>query len=441
MTDSPDPDAPDHKVDDNPDLAGFLHSESPRRRGEPDPTESLRRPPPPPGDPGDAAAGESTGDVRDLQKSLVERIADVDDDRRRTSVQLRKALETHRDEIRAQRQRDHTALLVLTGIGIVLLAAVLLLFNQLFQTRSSLEERLAQLEGAAAAPQDSAPAVSDAPAASDAIEDLQQRMQRLEQGAEADTGTEDVAARLERLEAQAQPAGSMGKLDERLTRLEQRGSSTSAEAAPIEEIDELADAIEAIGDRLTALEGRLGRLADAGATGASAQTGAAAEDAPQAAELTAAVAAAEQRLEDQLAQKLAALSTQIGALREQLAAPPVSEASAAAAETAAEPTEAEAGAEGRLTTAAGTIALQLAGFPSRAAIDRFIARQPLPERVYLTVDTWRGRSWYGLVHSLHPDMEAAEGARAQLPPQLARLDIWLRELPAGSRLQILDGRP
>lgn len=433
MTDSPDPDAPDHKEDDNPDLAGFLHSESPRRRSEPDPTESLRRPPPPPGDPGDdGAAGDSTGDVRDIQKSLVERIADVDDDRRRTSVQLRKALETHRDEIRAQRQRDHTALLVLTGIGIILLAAVLLLFNQLFQTRGSLEERLAQLEDAAGAPQRSAPA------ASDVIGELQQRMERLEQRAEADTGTEDVTARLARLEAQGQPAGNMGKLDERLARLEQRGPSTSAEAAPIEEIDELADAIEAIGDRLTALEGRLGRLAEARATGAVAEPGAAAAAAPDAGDVTATVAAAEQRLQDQLAQKLAALSTQIGALRERLAALP---ASAAAAETAAETTEAEAAADGSLTTATDTIALQLAGFPSRAAIDRFIARQPLPERVYLTVDTWRGRSWYGLVHSLHPDMEAAEGARAQLAPQLARLDIWLRELPAGSRLQILDGSP
>ncbi|MBK1630797.1 hypothetical protein CKO31_08580 [Thiohalocapsa halophila] len=436
MTDSPDPDAPDHKEDDNPDLAGFLHSESPRRRSEPDPTESLRRPPPPPGDPGDdAAAGPATEDVRDLQKSLVERIADVDDDRRRTSVQLRKALETHRDEIRAQRQRDHTALLVLMGIGIILLAAVLLLFNQLIQTRSSLEERLAQLEGAAAAPQ------SSAPAAPGAVSDMQQRIDRLEQRLSGASDTEDLRTRLARLEAQAQPAGTMGKLDERLSRLEQRAPSTGVDAAPIEDIDELADAIEAIGDRLTALEGRLGQLAEGRATAASAEPGSAAEAAPDAADLTAAVAAAEQRLDDRLAQRLAALSTQIGALRERFAALPTGTDTTAAAETAAEPTEAEAGADGSLTTAAGTIALQLAGFPSRAAIDRFIARQPLPERVYLTVDSWRGRSWYGLVHSLHPDMAAAEDARAQLPSELTRLDIWLRELPAGSRLQILDGRP
>jgi DamX protein len=233
----------------------------------------------------------------------------------------------------------------------------------------------------------------------------------------------------------------MGKLDERLTRLEQRGPRTDVEAAPIEEIDELADAIEAIADRLTALEGRLGQLADARADGATAAPGGAAEDLSDAADLTVAIAAAEQRLEDQLAQKLAALSTQIGALRNRLADLPASQGRTTPTETTAEPTAADAGAEGSLTTAAGTIALQLAGFPSRAAIDRFIARQPLPERVYLTVDTWRGRSWYGLVHSLHPDMGAAEDARAQLPDQLARLDIWLRELPAGSRLQILDGRP
>jgi len=377
MTDSPDPDAPDHKEDDNPDLAGFLHSESPQRRSEPDPTESLRRPPPPPGDPGDdAAAGPATEDVRDIQKSLVERIADVDDDRRRTSVQLRKALKTHRDEIRAQRQRDHTALLVLTGIGIILLAAVLLLFNQLMQTRSSLEERLAQLEGAAATPQ------SSAPAAPGAVSEMQERIDRLEQRLSATAETEDLRTRLARLEAQAQPAAITGKLDERLSRLEQRAPSTGAEAAaPIEDIDELADAIEAIGDRLTALEGRLGQLAEGRAAAASAEPASPAEAAPDAADLTAAVAAAEQRLEDQVAQRLAALSTQIRALRERLAALPAGIDSPAAAETAAEPTEAEAGADGSLTTAAGTIAVQLAGFPSRAAIDRFIARQPLPARV------------------------------------------------------------
>jgi len=159
-----------------------------------------------------------------------------------------------------------------------------------------------------------------------------------------------------------------------------------------------------------------------------------------AAALASAVAAAEQRLQDQLTQRLAALSTQIDTLREALTPPPAEPAPESAPESAPVSTRAaDSSAADTLRTDAGTIALQLAGFPSRSAIDRFIARHSLPEQIYLSVDSRRGRAWYGLVHSLHADMAAAEAARAQLPPELARLDIWLRPLPAGTPLQRLDG--
>jgi DamX protein len=412
MTDSPDQDASQHKDEaDNPELARFLHSESPRRPSEPDPTESLRRPPPPPGDPGDPGSPDTAGgDMRDMEKSLVERIADVDDDRRRTAVQMRKALETHRDEIRAQRHRDHTALLVLTGIGIILLAAVLLLFSQLFQVRDAMQARIADLETAAGTP------ASDVTGA-DARDDLAQRVTRLEQ--QADAAAEAPADD----PAQAQ---AIDDLTQRLGRLE-RQRAAAPNGPPVEDVDELADAIEAIGDRLTALEGRLERVAGARSDAAApaADTGAA----PGAPELAAALSAMEARLE----QKLAALSAGLDGLRERLAG-----TDALAAEAASAGADAQ---DDTLTTDPGTIALQLASFPERDAIDRFIAQHSLPAQVYLTVNTWRGGTWYGLVHSLHPDMDAAETARDALPPDLGRLDIWLRPLPAGTRLRTLDGRP
>jgi DamX protein len=377
MTDSPDPNERDRNQGDDPDLAGFLHSEYPRRPTEPDPTDSLRRPPPPPGDPGDTStAPEAGGNMRDMEKSLVDRIADVDDDRRRTAIQLRKALETHRDEIRAQRRRDHNALLALSGIGIILLAAVLLLFSQLLQTRDALDARLSQLESSATA-----------------------------SAAGADPGEG--------------PATSNQQAD-------------TASEPPVEEVDELADAIEAIGDRLTALEGRLQRLSEnQAAAGAGTDGTAAVGSGDRAAE----IGAAETRLE----QKLAALGSEVNDLRGRLDRDAQAATRAAAQSSGA---GADANAAGpSLTTEVRTIALQLAGFPSRSAIDRFIARHDLPKQVYLRVDTWRGGSWYGLVHSLHPDMASAEAARADLPPDLARLDLWLRELPPGSRLQVLAGQP
>ncbi len=396
MTDSPDPDAPDRGDGGKPDLAGFLHSESPRRPSEPDPTESLRRPPPPPGDPG--SEDEPAADMRNMEKSLVERIADVDDDRRRTAIQLRKALETHREEIRALRQRDHRALLVLMGIGIILLAAVLLLFSQLFQTRGNLDTRLAALESASERRAD-----TDETATGAGI-GPEQHLAQLREDAESAAGDASGAA------AEVDPQGD-------------------------EDVDDLANAIEAIGDRLTALEGRLTRLAGAQASLAGdPDAGAASEPPSDGAAVAAAVGAAEDRLE----QKLAALASEIEVIR---ASRGDASTDASDAGTAAAAPTATDSADRSLTTEARTVALQLAGFPSRAAIDRFIAQHTLPDQVYLTVDPWRGQSWYGLVHSLHPDMDSAEAVRSELPSDLARLDIWLRELPPGSRLQVLDGAP
>ena len=55
--------------------------------------------------------------------------------------------------------------------------------------------------------------------------------------------------------------------------------------------------------------------------------------------------------------------------------------------------------------------------------------------MYLRSETYRGRPWYALIYSLHEDMESAATARDALPEDLARLDIWLRELPAGTDLE------
>jgi DamX protein len=387
MTDSPDQDETDHDEGKAPAFAGYLHSESPRRPAEADPTESLRRPPPPPGDPGEPGdAGRPRGDMRDMEKSLVERIADVDDDRRRSAVQLRKALETHRDEIRAQRRRDHGAMLALAGIGIILLASVLLLFAQLFQARNHYDARLTAM-------QDSIDALPAAPANAPAGPDL-------------------------------------SALDTRLTRVEEGLQARADDVPDGEQVDELADAIEAIGDRLTAVEG----TARDAALAASASAGTSA-DADTSASTGAAVDTAnlEARLAALLDDRLASLEARIDELRNRMSAPAGATAGGGADDTPPRGTEV-------IRTDRDMIVLQLAGLPNRAAIDRFIARHALPEQIYVKVDTLRGRSWYGIIHSLHPDMDAAEAAHDALPGDLARLDTWLRELPAGTRLEVVDGR-
>ena len=88
-----------------------------------------------------------------------------------------------------------------------------------------------------------------------------------------------------------------------------------------------------------------------------------------------------------------------------------------------------------MTTQQPWIALQLIGVRSRDEVRAFIAEHDLPEPLYLRSETYRGRPWYALIHSLHEDMESAAAARDALPADLARLDLWLRELPAGTDLE------
>jgi DamX protein len=385
------------------DLAGYLHSESPRR-----PEQNGVVDVPSSAPPGLSELPE--GDIRDMEKSLVERIADVDDDRRRTAVQLRKAFETHRDDIRAQRRRDHTALLALTGIGIVLLAGMVLLFTQLLQARAALEARIAALEAApaAGAPAGAAPSALSADAA-------------------AALGT-----RIDALEQQArQPVAPAAAVAD-------ESATDDTEDAATEQVGELADAIESIGDRLTALEGSTrDRPAAAANTG---ESQADAEAVASAAERR--VAELEARLGALLDERLASVEARIDEVRHSLRATDGDEATSPAAPAndtvTAEP---PAGAE-TMTTPASMIVLQLAGLPSRDAVARFIDRhKALPAEIYVKSDTRRGQAWYGVIHSLHTNMEAAEAALAALPTDLAALDTWLRPLSAGTPLEVLSTRP
>jgi DamX protein len=381
-----------------PDLAGYLHSESPRR---PEQQGVLQVPSAPP-----TAGVAHEPDMRDMEKSLVERIADVDDDRRRTAVHLRKAFEAHRDEIRAQRRRDHTAILVVMGIGIILLAAVLLLFAQMFDLRSSLNARLAALQ---------APEATEQP---------------------DDAGTPPHAS------AGAAPAvtpDDLAGLQTRLASLEQAAgqpatpAAADADAVAPEQIGELADAIESIADRLTALEGRIrnqsaaGTEPDAGTAGGTSAAG---------------LGALEARVGALLDERLASVEARIDEVRASLRKPAGDDIDAQdpGDQNTAEQAAGDA-ARASMVLSEPMIVLQLAGLSNRDAVARFIDDHPLPAEVYLKSDSLRGQAWFGVIHSLHQDMDSAEAARAALPPELADLDIWLRPLAAGTRLEVLNGGP
>jgi DamX protein len=70
--------------------------------------------------------------------------------------------------------------------------------------------------------------------------------------------------------------------------------------------------------------------------------------------------------------------------------------------------------------------------------DRILAlaeRLDLPASVYIRQETLRGRPWYVLIHSLHATYEDAQAEHGRLPEDLARLDTWIRRLPADAGLE------
>lgn len=103
--------------------------------------------------------------------------------------------------------------------------------------------------------------------------------------------------------------------------------------------------------------------------------------------------------------------------------------------------DAGAGASGvgeLLVASEGDYALQLIGFSSRKSVNAFVGRGRLPNRVYYIRQTYRGRPWYALVHSLHKDKAAATEALSRLPADQIALDPWIRPLAAGTELRVVE---
>lgn len=82
--------------------------------------------------------------------------------------------------------------------------------------------------------------------------------------------------------------------------------------------------------------------------------------------------------------------------------------------------------------------LQLIGFFSRRALDKFVYRKGLPVRVYVMRETYRRRPWHSIIHSLHPDRAAAKEELSRLPADLTALKPWIRSLRKGTRLRVIE---
>ncbi|MBK5966309.1 hypothetical protein CCR95_20020 [Thiocystis minor] len=85
--------------------------------------------------------------------------------------------------------------------------------------------------------------------------------------------------------------------------------------------------------------------------------------------------------------------------------------------------------------------LQLIGFFSLEDLKNYVRRYPALSPVYYQEETYQGRPWFVLIHSLHASRESANSAIAKLPPEFAKLDLWVRKLDSDSTVIPLNAAP
>ena len=418
--------------------------------------------------------------LQDMQLSLVDRIADVDDERRRSSTQLRKALQAHKDAVEQRLVGYRHALIGLSALTGLLTAGMLGLGWTLYSQRTDVAQQIAGI--ATAAP--SADEMS-----SRATEELA-------------TQIADIDVRLARLAAQLGDVEPTALSDA----MEALSGQVEAVRADVQSLSEDPSGIDAAEPMDAGIDVTGAAPAPAGAPPASAVKTAAVDrerstpsQPPTAAseqasggggleiEDLAEVDTTEIKIEQsQLEAQIAATRdayvdrTQSGSLEvdrliddqlerlereyqrlaRQVDSPAIQPARtqslASAGVAGSDPStlsadavasdagdgsdgDASSGVESPgMTTQQAWIALQLIGFRSRDEVSAFIAEHSLPEPLYLRSETYRGKPWYALIRSLHENMESAAAARDALPQDLARLDIWLRELPAGTDLERIE---
>ena len=389
-------------------------------------------PPPPPGSPGtpdqgrpgnasamgggdrltalDSALEAQANKLRDLEVALIGRIADVDDDRRRTATEVRRALDAQRDDIEEEIRRRGlvTTTFVLFAFLVSVGAATLGLFQintgdaKIGAQLSGIQEAVARLSTIDTAPLD------------ERLGELDQAVTRLSGDLETkvderQSGVTDLANRLKGLEETlaSQPEQSPAKPDALKQETEER---QAADADLIARIEEIQKAQERLGKDMLLLRDSLANTLASANLPLEQKTWTPEETPPPAAAAVTTAAAA-------------APATQTT---------PVSapEASAAPALT-----------EGVITVGDQPQALQLISFKNLEEVRRFASRPDLPGRVYYREESHRGKSWYALIYNLYKDPAAAAEAKAALPAELAALKPIIRQLDPGAQLQVLDRAP
>ncbi|WP_296807142.1 hypothetical protein [Thiocapsa sp.] len=375
------------------------------------------------------------------ESALVTRIADVDDDRRLTTNRLQRAWQTHHEEIDARFKHQASVF-----VGALLLVAALLggalffAYGQLDSARRTLLEDVSRLrvdyeQLAAVASQDAAlqESLAELRASVAAMsESLPRGAETLDprppsgETASTDQGQAGFAPEPTDGTQPSEPSDAIA-----ITAGEIQGTPAEDESAPITHALPAAEASpsgNAIRDET-----------------APALTEIPADPAGQDAEP--AVEATPEPSSDAAPEPDPASAPPTPSVSTTRDPPPPGEdgtprsiaPAARALETDTEPTQSVSARilDEPLIVGNTPIALQLIGFYSLDELLDFARREELPTRVYFREESYQGRPWFVLIHSLYAGYSDASAAIDRLPTQLAILDTWIRDFPPETRLGIL----
>jgi len=360
--------------------------------------------------------------LRDVEVELINRIADVDDDRRRTATEVRRTLDTqHADLEEAFRRRGMVTVILLSLTILVALGTAAFSYFQTHVSDTEFADRMQGIQEAV----DRLSAIDTAPI-DKRLGQLDQAVTRLSGDLEAkvverQAGVKDLASRLQGLEETlaSQHVKTVPTSDTLVKEMEARQTSIAELAKKMEEIQEAAKASDAdLRKRLEGIEKEHERLG---------------KD----------MLLLRDSLADTLASANLPLENKSFAPEESKAPAEPAEVSAPPATEAAPPTPTAALTlvNGRVTLNEPQFTLQLASFGNLEQVQRFAQRDELPQRLYYRKENQRGKPIYMVFNDFYPDKATATKARDSLPAKLAALKPVVRQLDARTQLQVLDRTP
>ena len=401
--------------------------------------------------------------LRDTEVALIGRIADVDDDRRRTGIEVRRALDAQRGEFDDDLRRRGLAA-TLFGLLALLLAVAAGGFSyyladankaEISGQLSGIQEAVARLSAIDTAPLNKRLGQLDE-AVTRLSGDLEEKVEARQ------SGVTDLANRLKGLEetlaSKSEPTPELAVSSDEVEALEAAGADLA------KKVEDLQKAQERLGKDMLLLRDSLANILASANLPLERKSFAPEESSPEQAETPAAAADA---------QKPGGTAQAAGTGVKGSGDQPTPATSAIPATTPGNQTEGQpptaaggtplsaspspglavvgdaqnpagsgsAPGENDLVLTEPQQALQLISFRDLEAVQRFAQRPDMPPRVYYRTESRGGRPWYAVFFGLYPDAAAASAAKAALPAELAALQPIVRPLKAADRLQVLERAP